>query len=230
MIVTTTRSSMIVKAERSSRRSSRRMDRRERFGCISFPRCLELTGLIVKFIDKRLRPIVPYVKLVCQTYLQTQPVSSRIKTNRENEKMATRTAGTAVARRVRQPRGLPSRRERVTLARVKKIYTNGSASSAKSERIANQGRTVPRPRMKIGKIKAKDASDKLPERFALRLRSIMAEHDWSSKDVADRLTGAGVKVGTRAIDAWLRGAASPKFKDLERIGRALGLRDYRELL
>jgi hypothetical protein len=59
----------------------------------------------------------------------------------------------------------------------------------------------------------------------------MEEKAWSSRDVAKRLTRAGVKIGPRGVDVWLRGEGAPKFRDLEMIGRALGFRkDYRKVL
>ena len=128
----------------------------------------------------------------------------------------------------RQATALPSRRRRVNLPCVRNSYTSKPASPAKAgeQRNASQGSAVPRQRTEI---KAKDARD-LPERFALHLRKIMADREWSSKDVAERISAAGVPIGARGVDVWLRGEGSPKFKDLEKIGRALGLRDYRELL
>jgi hypothetical protein len=58
----------------------------------------------------------------------------------------------------------------------------------------------------------------------------MNENGWSSQDVSDRLVKAGLDIGPRGVDVWLRGEGSPKFRDLETIGRALGFRDYRDLL
>jgi hypothetical protein len=44
------------------------------------------------------------------------------------------------------------------------------------------------------------------------------------------LSMAGVDIGPRGIDVWLRAEDGPKFRDLERIGLALGLADYRDML
>jgi hypothetical protein len=64
-------------------------------------------------------------------------------------------------------------------------------------------------------------------RFALRLRSVIGHR--SSSEVAELMKGAGLRVGDRAIDAWLAGRRLPQLKDLERVGLALGI-DYRKLL
>jgi hypothetical protein len=83
------------------------------------------------------------------------------------------------------------------------------------------------PRGRLG-ISPKDKD--LPARFALRLRELMERRGWNSRDVADLVTREGVPVMDRAVDAWLAGRRLPKLKDLERIGTALGLADYRDLL
>lgn len=84
---------------------------------------------------------------------------------------------------------------------------------------------VPRRRKEI----PSDVTD-LRQRFARRLRALMAKRGWSSKDVARMLTAAGVPMGPRGIDAWLRCATAPRFSELETIGQALGYQDYRDLL
>jgi len=92
--------------------------------------------------------------------------------------------------------------------------------------MANQGRAVSRQRVDIN-AKTKDFG----QRFALRLREVMDKRKLSSADVAELITKAGVsKMSARGVDAWLRGTSGPKFRDLERIGRALGFEDYRDLL
>jgi hypothetical protein len=100
-----------------------------------------------------------------------------------------------------------------------------SARIPSGRAVSFGGQTVPRPRSKIP---AKGGD--LSVRFARRLRELMEEHGWSSRDVAERVTGAGVPIGDRGIDAWLRGQRLPKLKDLERVGTALALADYRDLL
>lgn len=106
---------------------------------------------------------------------------------------------------------LPKSARRTTLPHVKKIYT--------------EGRTVPRRRNDIS-----PSATGLPERFALHLRDLMERRGWSSKQVAELVTEAGLPLGDRAVDSWLRGESMPKAKDLETIGVALGLADYRDLL
>jgi ribosome-binding protein aMBF1 (putative translation factor) len=70
----------------------------------------------------------------------------------------------------------------------------------------------------------------LQARFALHLRSIMERKGWTSRDVAERITAAGLNIGPRGIDVWLRAEGMPKAKDIEVVGRALGFRDYRDVL
>jgi hypothetical protein len=88
------------------------------------------------------------------------------------------------------------------------------------------GSGVPRPRKKI---RPRNAADFL-SRFALHLRKIMDDNNWISKDVSEKLAAGGVDIGPRGVDVWLRGEGSPKFRDLEKIGRALGMKDYRDIL
>jgi ribosome-binding protein aMBF1 (putative translation factor) len=90
---------------------------------------------------------------------------------------------------------------------------------------SNNRRTVTRPRLELS-----DKDKDLGPRFARRLRKLMETHGWSSRDVAELVTKGGVAVGDRAVDAWLRGQRLPKLKDIEKVGRALGFDDYRDLL
>jgi hypothetical protein len=84
---------------------------------------------------------------------------------------------------------------------------------------------VPRPRTDIA-----DTDQDFGKRFALCLRDLMRRREWTSADVASRLTKHGVTIGFRGVDAWLRGSRLPKFKDIEAVAVALGLDDYRALL
>src|SRR5262245_51148958 len=99
----------------------------------------------------------------------------------------------------RMPCPLPQTANRNTLPRV---------------RNSDKGAVLPRRR---NEIKPADAVE-LPERFALHLREIMERRGLSSKGVAELLAKAGLDVGHRGVDVWLRGEGLPKAKDLERIG------------
>ena len=110
---------------------------------------------------------------------------------------------------------LKNKGRRGTLGHVRNSYRPG-----------NQRNDVPRRRTEIDPGEAAG----LPARFALHLRQIMADRGWTSKNVSDLLRRKGVDVGPRGVDVWLRGEGSPKFRDLEQIGRALGLDDYRMVL
>ncbi len=110
------------------------------------------------------------------------------------------------------PATLPRKRRRATLDRVRDSYT--------------REQTLPRKRIEI---KPADAVE-FPQRFALHLRKLMERRGLNSKDVADLLAKAGVDIGPRGIDVWLRADGGPKFRDLERIGLALGFKDYRDVL
>lgn len=113
------------------------------------------------------------------------------------------------------PPPLNSRRRADTVSPVKNFYRTKGAG----------GDDVSRPRKKLPAKPPDFAS-----RFALRLREIMAENGWTSKDVSDRLKKHGVPISDRAVDVWMRGTSGPKFRDLEAVGRALGFKDYRDML
>ena len=109
--------------------------------------------------------------------------------------------------------------KRITLARV------NSADISRMPR--KQGNAVVRRRNEINA----SGTDDLAVRFAVQLRAMMDKRGLrTAKEVFDLLVKAGVDVGPRGIDVWLRGEGLPKWRDLERIGQALGLRDYRRLL
>jgi hypothetical protein len=96
-------------------------------------------------------------------------------------------------------------------------------------RISAKRGIVVRPRLDIAKRKD------FPARFAQRLRRLMGldagqTPKWTSRDVADLVSKAGVPVSDRAVDAWLRGQRLPKLKDIERVAKALGFDDYRDFL
>lgn len=74
------------------------------------------------------------------------------------------------------------------------------------------------------------ADNRLEARFARKLRALMAERKLNSPDVSRLLAAGGVEIGPRGIDRWLRAEGGPRFGELEAIGNALGLEDYRELL
>lgn len=114
---------------------------------------------------------------------------------------------------------LKKRARRATLPRVRAAYR------ARAENHRSQGSAVPRRRKEID-----PGAIDLPARFARRLQALMKEKGWSSQDVSDRLEAHGLAIGPRGVDFWLRGDGSPKFRDLETIGRALGFKDYRFLL
>ncbi len=68
---------------------------------------------------------------------------------------------------------------------------------------ANHRRTVTRPRLDLS-----DKDKDLGSRFARRLRKLMEDRGWTSREVAELVTAGGVAVGDRAVDAWLRGCCS----------------------
>jgi hypothetical protein len=106
---------------------------------------------------------------------------------------------------------------RSTLRRVRVPYTGQNQE---------QGSAVPQRRKPITAAKP----DELPARFAEWLRKTMEDKGWKAKDVAALLAKEGLDIGPRGIDVWLRAEGSPKFRDLEKIGRALGFADYRDML
>ncbi len=82
---------------------------------------------------------------------------------------------------------------------------------------------MPRKRREISKSDRDWAA-----RFALRLRALLEDRGWTSADVAERLTAAGLAGDSiRTVDSWLASQRLPQLKDLEQIGAALGLDDYR---
>lgn len=70
----------------------------------------------------------------------------------------------------------------------------------------------------------------LEGRFGLRLREFLDVKRWEVGDFHEQLKRFGVEVEKPAIHSWLRGGSMPKSRDLEKIGLALGLTDYRDLL
>ena len=67
-------------------------------------------------------------------------------------------------------------------------------------------------------------------RFAVHLRALMDAKGWQVGDLHEQLTRFAVDIEKPAIHVWLRGKSLPKAKFLEPLGRALGLKDYREVL
>jgi hypothetical protein len=67
-----------------------------------------------------------------------------------------------------------------------------------------------------------------PSRFARKLRELIG--DRSTREVSKLVAEQGVEVTDRAVEAWLRGQRLPKLRDIEKVAKALGLDDYRDLL
>jgi transcriptional regulator with XRE-family HTH domain len=70
----------------------------------------------------------------------------------------------------------------------------------------------------------------LSARFARGLRDLLEKRGLSSRELCELVNAAGVKIDKRAVDHWLAGRRLPRLGDLERIGTALELDDYRDLL
>ena len=66
-------------------------------------------------------------------------------------------------------------------------------------------------------------------RFALRLRHLLDEHEMGPSEFVERLRGVGVEVTVEAVKKWLSGDRLPYPGDVEKIGKVLGLKDYREV-
>jgi transcriptional regulator with XRE-family HTH domain len=83
---------------------------------------------------------------------------------------------------------------------------------------------VPRRRKEIN-----PKSKQPAEQFALRLRAVLEARGWTSRELAARLTQAGLPIGPRGIDSWLRARTAPAVKDLPTLCRVFGV-GYDELL
>lgn len=70
----------------------------------------------------------------------------------------------------------------------------------------------------------------LQVRFALHLRDMLDKKKWSPSDLSERLKTHGLDIDPAGVNVWLRGDGLPKAKDLEAVGNALGLKDYRKVL
>jgi hypothetical protein len=91
-------------------------------------------------------------------------------------------------------------------------------------RYSPKGRAVsPRQRKSLDKRKKSD-------RFAIHLRELMDAKGWQIGDLHEALSQAGVKFDKPAIAKWLRGDSHPHFLQLEALGKAFGLTDYRDVL
>lgn len=102
------------------------------------------------------------------------------------------------------------------------------ATTLKGSKQAAGGRSAPmaKKRRKLTAVERRT----LAGRFAIHLRSLMDAKDWEVGDLHEQLKRLEVRVEKPAIHAWLRGEALPKARDLEKLGNALGLKDYREVL
>jgi hypothetical protein len=62
------------------------------------------------------------------------------------------------------------------------------------------------------------------------LRALLDEGGMDASEFVERVQAAGVDVTSEAVKKWISGDSVPRAQDLERIGHALGLKDYRRQL
>lgn len=84
---------------------------------------------------------------------------------------------------------------------------------------------APRPRKPLDE-KSSDYST----RFALNLRKQLDKRKIGQTAFLEALKHAGLEVSTQTVGKWISGDRLPRCYDLEFIGEALGLRDYRQVL
>jgi hypothetical protein len=82
----------------------------------------------------------------------------------------------------------------------------------------------PRPRKHLD-----PRSKRFEVRFALRLRALLEDRDFTMIDFVDRLARAGLDVSLESVKKWLSGDRMPRPQDAEVIGRALSLKNYRDI-
>jgi len=84
----------------------------------------------------------------------------------------------------------------------------------------------PRPRKHLD-----SHSRKFEIRFAIAFRAAAEKKSLTTApELNDFLADKGVSVSLAAVKKWLNGEAVPRPQLLERIGKALGSKDYRDLL
>jgi hypothetical protein len=66
-------------------------------------------------------------------------------------------------------------------------------------------------------------------RFAIRLRALLDERKMGPSEFVERLQAAGLDVTIEAVKKWLSGDRLPHADDAEKIGKVLGLKDYRQV-
>lgn len=89
-------------------------------------------------------------------------------------------------------------------------------------------RDVSRQRKQLTKGEARKLGE--PGAFALHLDALLTERGISPQELADSCKAAGLPIEEHTVRAWLRGENMPKTHHLRKLGKALGLADYRHVL
>lgn len=89
-------------------------------------------------------------------------------------------------------------------------------------------RDVSRQRKQLTKAEARKLGE--PGSFALHLDALLTERGISPQDLAESCKALGLPIEEHAVRAWLRGENMPKAHHLRKLGKALGLADYRHIL
>lgn len=93
---------------------------------------------------------------------------------------------------------------------------------------STKSREVSRSRKQLSKAEARELGE--PGRFALHLDALLTERGLTPQALADACKKAGLPIEEHAVRAWLRGENMPKTAHLRRLGKVLGLADYRQVL
>ncbi len=67
-------------------------------------------------------------------------------------------------------------------------------------------------------------------RFAIHLRKLIDARGMTPADLHAKLVEGGTEVSMELVKKWLRGDGFPRPNDLESLGNALDMRDYRFVL
>lgn len=89
-------------------------------------------------------------------------------------------------------------------------------------------RDVSRQRKQLSKSEARKLGE--PGAFALHLDALLTERGLAPLALAEKCQASGLPIEEWQVRAWLRGENMPKTHHLRKLGKALGLADYRQVL
>ena len=72
-------------------------------------------------------------------------------------------------------------------------------------------------------------SKKFEVRFAIQLRGLLDRAELGPTEFVAKIKNAGVDYSVEAVKKWLSGQRIPRPQDVEKLGRILGLDDYRKI-